>query len=423
MEPRRTPYRVSWEKTLASARQTVVLSELVQLALGSFRAARMQFALTAVGMVIGTACVILVVTIADTGKEYILGQIQAVGSNLVELQYVGGGTDAVGNVRTDFLTFPDEAAIDTAVPSVAISSVVLEMYQSINFSGGLVKQVEVLGVEPQYRQVRNLVVRSGRFFDDEDETTHAHVAVVTENFAHEMFGTSAAAINRTFQINELPFTIVGTFREAVDTFGETEISDDTVLIPYSVARYFSGTDNVNEIYFSVRDGANVQDVAQQIEDAAHARHLPSSKYKSSTLLALLVAAAHIVNALTIMLLLFAAVMLAVGGVGIMNIMLATVHGRTREIGIRKALGATAREIRLQFLIEAVFTSLLGGLVGVVIGIGIPLSIRLITSYRIPVSLWSIVAGLTASTAVGVIFGTLPANRAAAMDPIESLRYE
>jgi len=124
-----------------------------------------------------------------------------------------------------------------------------------------------------------------------------------------------------------------------------------------------------------------------------------------------------------MLLLVAGVTLAVGGVGIMNIMLATVRARTREIGIRKALGATAREIKLQFLMEAVFVSLFGGILGAVIGLGIPWSIRFLTSYRVPVSGWSAVVGLLASGIVGVIFGTLPARRAAAMDPIESLRYE
>jgi putative ABC transport system permease protein len=139
--------------------------------------------------------------------------------------------------------------------------------------------------------------------------------------------------------------------------------------------------------------------------------------------ALITMAGKVVNALTLMLLLVSMVTLAVGGVGIMNIMLATVRSRTREIGIRKALGATSREVRLQFLMEAVFVSLFGGVIGTALGLSIPFSIRFFSAYHVPVSAWSAVVGLAASSAVGVVFGTLPANRAAAMDPIDSLRYE
>jgi putative ABC transport system permease protein len=139
--------------------------------------------------------------------------------------------------------------------------------------------------------------------------------------------------------------------------------------------------------------------------------------------ALITLAGQVVNALTAMLLLVSGVTLAVGGVGIMNIMLATVRARTREIGIRKALGATRREIKLQFLMEAMFVSLFGGLIGAIIGLAIPFSVRFFTAWRVPVSGWSAVIGLIASASVGIIFGTLPANRASAMDPIESLRYE
>jgi putative ABC transport system permease protein len=283
--------------------------------------------------------------------------------------------------------------------------------------------VLVLGVSPQYRDVRNLIVLSGRFFDDEDETTHTQAAVVTEAFAREMFGSSDAAINQTFQLTGIPFTIIGTFKESVDTFGQSEIADETILIPYSVGRYFTGTDNVKQIFFSIRDPNDVEEASQEIVAVVHARHLASSVYKTSTLTPLLTTAALIANALTIMLVLVSAVTLAVGGVGIMNIMLATVRSRIREIGIRKALGATAREIKLQFLIEAIFISLSGGIVGTALGLALPLSVRFFTDYSVPISIWSVVLALTTSMAVGIIFGTLPANRAAQMDPVESLKYE
>ncbi|HEX4311258.1 MAG TPA: ABC transporter permease [Acidobacteriaceae bacterium] len=416
--------RLSFERTIASARQTIMLSEIAKLAIDSFRSSKVRFVLTALGMVIGTASVILVVAISATGRQYILSEIQGIGTNLVELEYAGGGSGAVTNIQSDFLTFDDEHTVDEQVPSVSASSVVLEMHQNISISGA-VREVLVLGVEPQYRQVRNLVTLAGRFFDDEDETAHAKVAVVTEPFARAMFGSPAEAIGGTFQISGIPFTIIGTFKERVETFGETEIADQTILIPYAVGRYFSGTDNVKEMYFSIRDQSAVEDAARQIRSVIRndGRHQPTSVYTTQTMTALITLAGEVVNALTAMLLLVSGVTLAVGGVGIMNIMLATVRARTREIGIRKALGATRREIKLQFLMEAMFVSLFGGLIGAIIGLAIPFSVRFFTAYRVPVSGWSAVIGLLASASVGILFGTLPANRAAAMDPIDSLRYE
>lgn len=413
-----------FERTLASAKRTMVLSEIIILAFDSFRANKVRFALTALGMVIGSASLILVTTIGLTGKNYVQKLIQGIGTNMVEVEYSGGGAGPVGdNYRNDFLTRDDERQVDAEVPSVAASSPMLEIRERISFGSGVTKDILVLGVAPQYRDVRNLVVNYGRFFDDEDEETHAKVAVVTAEFAQQMFGGSESAVNQSFQIQGIPFTIIGIFAERVDTFGQSEIADQTVLIPYSVGRYFTGTDNVKQIFFSIRDQSDVEEATKQIISVIKSRHKPDSVYKPQTLTQLIKVAGQSADALTAVLLLVALVTLAVGGVGIMNIMLANVRARIREIGIRKALGATSREIKLQFLVEAVLISLAGGIVGSVIGMAIPLSVRLFTSYAIPIKGLSVIIALLSSMVVGIIFGTLPATRAAQLDPVESLKYE
>ncbi len=402
----------------------MMLSEILRLALDSFRASKVRFALTALGMVIGTASVILVVTIGLTGKQFILNEIQKIGTNEVEVEYAGGGSSGSGRVLyNDSLTRDDERAVLAQVPSVLFSSPVLETHDRISFGGGVVKDTLVLGVSPQYKNVRNLIVLTGRFLDEEDEGAHIKCAVVTEPFARQMFGSSDEAIGQSFQIIGIPFTIVGTFKESVDTFGQTEITDQTILIPYSVARYFTGTDSVKQIYFSVRSMEEVPDATKEILRVITSRHKLNSVYKAQNLKELLTTANTIANALTAVLVMVAAVTLAVGGVGIMNIMLATVRARIREIGIRKALGATYREIKLQFLAEAVIISLAGGVVGVIVGLMVPLSIRFFTNYALPISGSSVLIALGAAMVVGVVFGTVPATRAAQMDPVESLKYE
>jgi putative ABC transport system permease protein len=422
---RRVRSRRSFQRTLDSAKRTMVLSEIMKLAIDSFQASKVRFALTALGMVIGSASVLLVATIGLTGRQYILSELEKIGTNMVDLGYSGGGAGANNNVsyNNDYLTSDDERAVQEQVPSVAFSSPLLQVHDRVSFPGAVVKDVLVLGVSPEYKLVRNLLVTSGRFFDDEDEASHTKVAIVTEPFARQMFGSSDAAISQIFQLKGIPFTIIGTFKESVDTFGTADIDDQTILVPYSVARYFTGTDNVKDIFFSIRDRNDVEEAAKEIKAVIQPRHQPNSVYSATTLTAVLTTADKVTKYLTVMLLLISAVTLAVGGVGIMNIMLATVRSRIREIGIRKALGATAREIKLQFLIEAVFISLSGGLVGTLFGLAIPLSVRFLTDYNISISPWSIVIALTTSVLVGVIFGTLPANRAAQLDPVESLKYE
>jgi putative ABC transport system permease protein len=424
MNPTDEARQTAFQQTLMSARRTMMLSEILKLAVDSFAASKLRFALTALGMVIGTASVILVVTIGLTGKQYILDELQKIETNSVELEYVGGGALASEQVLyNDYLTRDDEKAILSQVPGILYSSPILEMHDRINFGSGVVKDTLVLGVSPQYRFIRNLLVPVGRFIDETDDAADIKCAVVTEEFARERFGSTYGAVGSTFEINGIPFTIIGVFKTSVDDMGQSEIADQTILIPYSVARYFTGTVDVKQIYFSMRSMNEVPDAAKEIERIVRARHRPDSVYKTQTLKEMLTIAARIANAITAVLVLVAAVTLAVGGVGIMNIMLANVRSRIREIGIRKALGATRREIKLQFLAEAVMISLAGGVVGCIVGLAVPYSIRVFTDYNLPISYWSVVIALTAAVMVGVIFGTVPATRAAQMDPVESLKYE
>jgi putative ABC transport system permease protein len=414
----------SFQETLLSARRTMMLSEILKLALDSFRAAKTRFVLTALGMVIGTASVILVVTIGMTGRQYVLELIQKFGTNSVEVEYAGGGATAAERVRyTDYLTVEDENFVKSQLPNVMYSSPVMDMHDRISFGGGVVKDTLVLGVSPAYQFIHNLIVTGGRFFDDTDETTHQKCAVVSELFARERYGSTDSSIGRTFEISGIPFTVIGVFKMSVNDFGQSEIADQTILIPYSVVRYFTGTERVNQIYFSMRSMDEVPDAANDIVRIIESRHRPNSVYKAQTLKELLDVAAKSADALTAVLVLVAAVTLAVGGVGIMNIMLANVRSRIREIGIRKALGATYREIKLQFLAEAVIISLTGGIVGTFVGLAVPLSIRFFTDYKLPISPWSVIVALTAATGVGVIFGTVPATRAAQLDPVDALKYE
>jgi putative ABC transport system permease protein len=278
-------------------------------------------------------------------------------------------------------------------------------------------------VFPEYRVVRNLVVVSGRFFDAQDEQAHNKIGVITQKMAEEIYGSAEEAVGRVIKLSGLPFTIIGTFKERVDTFGQSEVTTNTMVIPYTVSRYFTETPIVKQIYFSVADPAMVDPATAQIHRVIQGRHRPESVYNVTNLTQLVVVAEKTANALTLVLLAVAAVVLLVSGIGIMNIMLATVSARIREIGIRKALGATNREIRFQFLSEAILISVGGGLIGVVLGLALPYSVRFLTEYRIPISGLSAIVAIVVSSLVGILFGTVPAARAAKLDPVESLRYE
>jgi putative ABC transport system permease protein len=400
-----------------------VAREIIGVAIDTFRLNKVRFALTALGMVIGTASLILVVTIGLTGKQYVLSQIQGIGANMIYAFYEASEDTSGGKARSDHLTIADMQAVQEQVHGVVAASPMVQLHERIPAGGGKEQDVLVLGVDPAYRNIRNLDVLAGRFFDDLDSQQRNKVATLTEHLATRLYGSQQAAIGRELKLSGLPFTVIGTFKERVETFGQSELAGDTIVIPYTVSRYLLPSDAVDQIFFSMADPGEVPGATRQIKAVLQGRHRPESVYRVENLTQLITVAAKTANALTVVLLLIAAVTLVVSGVGIMNIMLATVQSRTREIGIRKAIGATRGEIRLQFMSEAVLISLIGGVVGTIIGLALPFSVRFFTNYRIPISGLSAIIAIVVSSVVGVVFGTVPATRAAHLDPIESLRYE
>ena len=409
------------------ARERQLFGDTLHLVLDTFRANLTRFLLTSIGMILGTGSLIWVITIGLTGQTYILNLIQNVGTNLIWAEYTGLADPSVG-AESDFLTVRDMDAVEREVPGIVSATPVVNLRLAFSTPSGGDISLLVLGVYPQYEQIRRLQLLSGRFFDAQDAEVATHAAVVTEQFAVTEFGSVGAALGRDLTISGIPFDIIGIFTERTNTYGQSEITDYTVLIPYQVARFFKGSDQINQIYFSTSDMNNVPEATREIQRVIKSRHRPEAVYDVANMTQILAVARKTVFAMNMLLLLFSAVTLLVGGTGIMNIMLATVASRIQEIGIRKALGATHRTILLQFLMESTLISLAGGIIGVILGLGLPLMLHLLGSVDLgSVDLnfsWvSAAVALTVSAAIGIAFGTIPAKRAADLDPVECLRAE
>ncbi len=373
-------------------------------------------------MVIGTASVILVVTISLTSRDYILEQVQGVGSNIIFAYYATAGpTSPVADA--DYVKMSDVVAIRQELRAdINAATGVMSNYDQI-LIGGKLQDVKVNGTDEDYVAVRNLVISSGRFLDAGDVTRREKVALLTDQLALRMYGSSAAALGQILRLYGLQFTVIGTFHERVETFGQSEVERDTVVIPITVLRYFTPLERIDPLYVQVRAAPEVERVAVRVQEILQARHRPGASYRVDTLTSILNAAKNISLILSLVLVLVSGITLVISGIGIMNIMLVTVTERTREIGIRLSVGASARRILLQFLTEAMLLSLSGGLLGILVGVSMPLSVGLFTDIRIPISWVAIAVAFGVSCLVGLIFGILPANRAAHLNPTEALRYE
>jgi putative ABC transport system permease protein len=398
------------------------LGEAFRFSAQALRANPVRSLLTGLGMVIGTASVILVVTISLTSRDYILEQVEGIGSNMIFGYYVTAGpTNAAADA--DYIKMSDVTAIrqELGAEIVAATGVMANADQIV--IGGRLQDVKVIGTDEQYQPVRNIVIDSGRFLDHGDVARREKVALLTDNLAKRLYGPSAAAAGQTLRLFGLQFTLIGTFHEKVETFGQSEIERDTILIPITVLRYFTPLERIDPLYVQVRSPEQVDRLATAVRQIVESRHRQGAHYRVETMTAILNAAKNISLILSLVLVLVSAITLVISGIGIMNIMLVTVTERTREIGVRLAVGASAREILLQFLTEAMMVSLSGGTLGILVGVAIPLSVTLFADIRIPISPVAIVVAFGVSCLVGLVFGILPANRAAHLNPTEALRYE
>ena len=399
----------------------MIQGEVWKIAIDALRANKVKALLTMLGVVIGSACIVLVVTISLIGKSYIISQIEGVGANIVygELRRAGLQNTTI----SDEITLADLEAVHDTVPAVVRVAGTHDVQMSV-VAGGVERPVTLVAVTQDFQAIRNLLVTQGRYFDDDDMKSRSKVCLVTEDLARVVF-PGVNPVGMEIRVGELRFTIIGVFKERIATFGQSEIARESVIVPFGLLKSYAGTDSVKVIYAQAATPEAVPSVTKDVEELLRSRHRTSALYNVQNLTAILDAARNISLAVGAVLLAVGSVTLIISGVGIMNIMLVTVTERTREIGMRKAIGAPSREILYQFLIEALIISSLGATAGIAIALAIPALARPFLPERvtIPISGLSIVVAFLVSCSTGMIFGYLPASRAAKLQPTEALRYE
>src|SRR6266446_6371517 len=397
------------------------IRETVTVAIDALRANQLRAILTSLGVIIGSASIVLVVTVALTSRKFVLSQIEAVGSNLIQVELVQRPDKP--QPLTYEMTLEDMEAAKS-IPNVVEVAGSRELPMNV-VAGGVERPVNLVGVTEGYQAIRRLVVLRGRFLDAADMEMRSKVCLVTAQLADKIFGQDNP-VGRPIRMGELTFTVIGVFRERVETFGLSDIQDNSVILPFTLMKYYTGMEVVRLLGVQAARAEDVPSVERQLGQLLRSRHPSEAEYKVLTLTAILNAARNISLALTIVLIIIAFIALVISGVGIMNIMLVTVTERTREIGIRKAIGAARREILYQFLIESFLISGGGAVIGILIGIAVPVVIQLLFlpgNLRVPVSPLSVIIAFVVSCSTGLFFGYLPASQAASLQPVESLRYE
>ena len=377
--------------------------------------------LTSLSMVVGTASIVLVVIVGISGKAYTLEQIRGVGTNLISI-YPEYADESIGaRTLADSLNIDDHRAILAEVPGVRDAAPLIHGYPTITLEG-VTRRVSLIGTTPSYLPVRNLKVVKGNFIDENDERFRNKVCVITELLAQRLDRDPFYKGHINFY--GIQFKVIGVFRERVNTFGQTEVSDYSAVIPLSVMRNFREDDALNQIYVSAENMEVVTRVTAEIRQLLLSRHRMKEFFKVDNLAEILKAADKISTGLTVVLLVIAAISLVASGISIMNVMLITVTERTREIGIKKSIGAYRRVLLTEFLAEALILSSGGGLIGVFLGAAVPYSVRFFTTaIKIEIPAIAIILGFGVTLLVGLTFGMIPALRAARMNPVEALRYE
>jgi putative ABC transport system permease protein len=405
------------------------LLNIIRVALRALQRNKMRAALTMLGIIIGVSAVVAMVSIGQGAQAAVQAQIDSIGTNLLFVsagaQNVGGVRSGTGDSGTNTLTVEDLEAIRREVPSVSMVTPTVNARGQL-VSGNMNWNTSIQGVSEQYPEVRKWSVQSGEFFSESDVRTAARVVIVGQTIADNMF-PGADAVGQTIRVQNLPFRVIGVMaKKGQDQQGRDQ--DDIAFTPYTtVQKKILGSPRLQVAYVSAVSPDATYTAAQQITDLLRQRHkLTPNEPNDFTVrnMSDIAEAANETNStMTILLACIAGVSLMVGGIGIMNIMLVSVTERTREIGIRMAIGARSSAVRSQFLIESVVLSLTGGLFGILLGIAVSLAIPAMLGWPTLISTMAIVGSVIFSAAVGIFFGYYPARKAAALDPIEALRYE
>ena len=393
--------------------------ESVRFAVWALAVDKVKASLTMLGVVIGSAAIVLVVTIASTGKVYMISQIEGIGSNLAYASLDRAGTTTVPE---DELTPGDLSAARQALPGVRAVAGTYDLPVDLQLRGKAF-HARLVGVTQDFENIRNLRIISGRYFDRDDFLSRFKVCLITDRMVQAAFGPDPA-VGNTIQVGQFRCTIIGIFTEGVPTFGQSEIQDETLLIPFPLVKDITGDNFFQVLYAQAVSPEEVATMTEQMEQLLTSRR-QGAHYLVENLSSLLQTAGKIAFAMSVVLLAIAVLTLITAGTGIMNIMLVNVAERTHEIGLRKALGARASEIRQQFLLEAFFISLAGALAGVAIALILVWSVAVATKHVLPldISWMAVVVALVVSSGVGVLFGYHPASEAANLNPIEALRTE
>jgi putative ABC transport system permease protein len=403
--------------------------ETWNLAMEALRTNKVRAALTMLGVIIGSSCVVLVVTVALTGKNYIAAQIEAVGSNIVYAALENSSTSQNFTLH-DQISLSD---LDTVgqIPQARRVAGTNDIQMTVVVNGKA-WPVAMIGVTLGFQKIRNLLILHGRYFDEADFSNVSKFCIVSEHLAQTALA-SDNPVGQKIHVGELTFTIIGVFAERIGTFGQAEIRTDSVLVPFPLVKYYTGDSFIITLYAQADRPENVPLLTEEVAQVLKARHRPEVEYDVENLSSILETARRISFAMTIVLLLVAMLALLISGIGIMNIMLVSVTERTREIGIRKAIGARRQEILYQFLLEAILISGLGAIMGIAIAIAIPFLLEAALRFLpvpggasglvFPISWLSVLLAFVVSCATGVLFGYLPAKTAAQLQPVESLRYE